>query len=327
MTGLDIYNTKIKNRIEQIAKKKSYLQGIINYLMIDKSLNTVERYIGTIDDFLQYINKKESELKSIDFISYLNYVKYKNETEKESITMITKYHALKNYGAYLKQAEILSINPMEDVKRPKHKESQKSIQKREIGYLNKEEIRKVIDSIKDGVGTSKAKTCQKKMKERDLAIIVLFLTTGIRVSGMIKLDVSDIHLSDNTMTLTEKGGVVRVYQLSQQTMSVLIDWLIKREEILKGKEEDALFLNQYNNRMQYDGLKEIVTKYTINIEGKHITPHKLRATYGTQLYEATKDIYFVQKAMGHSSPTTTERYIRGQHDTTKKASDIMESLL
>ena len=329
MTGFEEFNDKIKNNIEKYVNENPKVKEFSEYLLLDKSLTTTQSYLYIVNDFIKYINKDCDALTSMDFISYINYVKYKsNGVEKESSSIITIYHALKNYGEYLKEKGYYATNLMENVKRPKKKESQRTLQKREKGFLTKEEIKEIIKCVKEGVGSDKAKSYQSKMKERDLAIIILFLTTGIRVSAMVKLDVDNIHLVDNTMTLTEKGSIVRTYQLSQQTINVLIAWMIKREELLgKNSNEKALFLNQYNNRMQHYGFSEIITKYTINIEGKHITPHKLRATYGTQLYEATKDIYFVQKAMGHSSPTTTERYIRGQQNTTKKASDIMESLL
>ena len=329
MTGFEEFNNKIKNNIEKYVNENPKVKEFSEYLLLDKSLTTTQSYLYIVNDFIKHINKDCDALTSMDFISYINYVKYKsNGVEKESSSIITIYHALKNYGEYLKEKGYYTTNLMESVKRPKKKESQRTLQKREKGFLTKEEIKEIIKCVKEGVGSDKAKSYQSKMKERDLAIIILFLTTGIRVSAMVKLDVDNIHLVDNTMTLTEKGSIVRTYQLSQQTINVLIAWMIKREELLgKNSNEKALFLNQYNNRMQHYGFSEIITKYTINIEGKHITPHKLRATYGTQLYEATKDIYFVQKAMGHSSPTTTERYIRGQHDTTKKASDIMENLL
>ena len=74
-------------------------------------------------------------------------------------------------------------------------------------------------------------------------------------------------------------------------------------------------------------LNKVVQKYASEIDGKHITPHKLRATYGTQLYNKTGDIYFVQQCMGHSNPKTTELYVREKKQNTKRASDIMDKLL
>ena len=71
----------------------------------------------------------------------------------------------------------------------------------------------------------------------------------------------------------------------------------------------------------------LIKKYSAGIDGKNITPHKLRATYGTQLYNKTGDIYFVQDCMGHHSPKTTENYVREKKQNTKKASDIMSKLM
>lgn len=79
--------------------------------------------------------------------------------------------------------------------------------------------------------------------------------------------------------------------------------------------------------MDQTSISRAVNKYSITIKGKHITPHKLRATYGTQLYNITKDIYFVQQCMGHSNPKTTELYVREDNKDRKKASDIMSGLI
>ena len=79
--------------------------------------------------------------------------------------------------------------------------------------------------------------------------------------------------------------------------------------------------------MDQSTIYRIVNKYAKDIEGKHITPHKLRATYGTHLYDKTKDVYLVQSCMGHSNPKTTEMYIRGQNNNNRKtAADIMSKI-
>ena len=115
--------------------------------------------------------------------------------------------------------------------------------------------------------------------------------------------------------------------MSDETIRILNNWLEKRKRLLNDKLEDALFISNQRTRIEQTSVYRIVNKYAKEIEGKHITPHKLRATYGTQLYNATKDIYFVQQCMNHSNPKTTETYIRGVKNTTKTASDIMTNLL
>ena len=79
--------------------------------------------------------------------------------------------------------------------------------------------------------------------------------------------------------------------------------------------------------MDSTSIYNVVKKYSKNINGKNITPHKLRATYGTQLYNETGDIYFVQDCMGHSNPKTTELYVRDKKENRKKASDIMAKMI
>ena len=98
--------------------------------------------------------------------------------------------------------------------------------------------------------------------------------------------------------------------------------------MLDNKKEDALFISNRKTRMDQSSISDVVKKYSSVIDGKHITPHKLRATYGTQLYAKTGDLYLVQECMGHSNPKTTELYIRGQkNEATQKASDIMTKLI
>ena len=328
MTGYNEMKNDRINTIENYLLSHPDVRGFYNYLRISKSLNTVYRYIAIADRLLHDLHKKPNELGFDDFTYFMSSTAYdENGEAKTSSFMIQQYHALKLYNEYLVKVNILPVNYMDSIARPKPIESQKTIEKRAKSFLTKEELKVYLEAVREGVGTENAKRCQMRMKERDYAIILVFLTTGIRRSAMQSLDVDNVDLKNHTLWVTDKGGKVKDYQLNKGTEDAIVAWLKRRDEVLNGKQTTALFLNQYGDRLKDDGLCAIVTKYACDINGKHITPHKLRATYGTQLYEATKDIYFVQKAMGHNSPTTTERYIRGQADVTKQASDIMGSLL
>ena len=192
--------------------------------------------------------------------------------------------------------------------------------------MTKDEIVQYVSTVEIGAGTSIMKGKQKTWKERDMAIILLFLNTGIRSSALMKIDVNDIDFINNVLTVTDKESHVNKYELSEELMDVINVWMIRREKILKGKKIEALFISNRKQRIASRSIYAIVNKYDENIEGKHITPHKLRATYGTQLYEATNDVYFVQKCMKHSNPKTTELYIRGNNNQTKIASYIMKTL-
>ena len=327
MTGLDEYNNNNLNRILNYIEEHPKVKGFYGYLRTDKSLTSIYQYVKMAQHLLDYSGKEPAGLSFDDYTSYLAYISTnKDGSPKTTSYSIQQYHALKNYSTYLVESGVASKDYMLNVRRPKAKDSQRTIERRKKGFLTKEEIKQYLDAVKSGVGTDHAKVCQYRMRERDLAMIMIFLTTGIRVSAMWKLDVSSVDLESGTLWVTDKGSKVNQYRLNNSTVQAIRDWLHYRKYALKGNQTDALFVNQYGDRISKNGIAQIVTKYAADINGKHITPHKLRATYGTQLYEATKDVYFVQKAMGHSSPTTTERYIRGQEEVTKEASDIMGNL-
>ena len=327
MTGIDEYNKRIISSIDGFVAAHPKLKGYCNYIRTDKSLTSVYQYLVIIRAFLDYTKKEQNELSFDDFTGFMSITTKEDGSSVSSSWQIQKFHALKNYSTYLYDAGFIPKNYMLSIKRPKPIESQATIEKREKAYLNKTEIKQYISAIKTGVGSDRQKKFQEHTRVRDFAIIMVFLTTGIRRSALANLDVNSIDFENEILRVTDKGRKVHEYNLNETTLAAITDWLNEREEWLKGEDTEALFLGRSGERLQVWGIKDIVEKYAVEIKGKHISPHKLRATYGTQLYEATKDIYFVQHAMGHTTPTVTERYIRGQKNVTKKASDIMEKLI
>ncbi len=311
MTGLDVYNNDNLQRILKYLDEHPKVRGFYGYLKTDKSLTSIYNYIKIAQNMLDYLQKDPSELSFDDYVGYMAINSTKEDgTPKTSSFAVLQYHALKNYSAYLFESGVATKNYMLGVKRPKAIESQKTIEKRSIGFLTKEELKIYMDAVRNGVGTDHAKVCQKRTRERDVAIIMIFLTTGIRKSAMVNLDISNVDFERKVLWVTDKGSKVHAYKLNDVTFEAIINWINKRKELFGDTKEDALFLTKYGLRLKDDGIKQIVMKYAVDINGKHITPHKLRVTYGTQLYEETKDIFFVQKAMGHGSLDTTARYIR-----------------
>lgn len=328
MNGVEVYSNNIENRINNLIEENEYDMPYLRsfYYFIKDSLteSSAYKYMGHV---IRFINSIDKEVSYIDIDDYLYYLGKINKGKSASY-QITVYSALKKFSEYLYISKKNNINGMEHVKRPKFKESEQTIKKREIGYLNRNEIKTYINSIKQGVGSEKAKARQEKWKERDLAIILIFLTTGIRCSALYKLDVSNINFDKHILMVTDKGNKVIEYLLDAEVEKIIKEWLDKRNELFIDENEQALFVSNMKKRMSVEAISLIVKKYSINIKGKHITPHKLRATYGTQLYNETHDIRFVQSCMNHNSPKTTELYIRGNQDTDKKrAAQIVSKFL
>lgn len=324
MTGNEVIERKQEKMIDKIIdcnKDKPYLIGYRNFIS-DSSNTTIYNYVRHVISFMNYCNKNVEELELDDYTIYLSSIK-----TTTSSNQIVVYAALKKFSMYLLANQKNMSNPMQHIKRPKFKESRETKEKRDVGYLDKKEIIKYIKTIEKGIGSSKAVNRQKEWKERDLLIILIFLNTGMRCSALCKLDVDNIDLDKKQLFTIDKGDKIQEYDLSEDMIYYINSWLNKRKRILGDSEERALFISNRKVRINKLSVSNIVEKYAGTIEGKHITPHKLRATYGTQLYEATKDLFLVQECMGHSNPKTTELYIRGQKDQNRKiASDIMGDL-
>lgn len=323
MNGNLAYEQRYERKIQNILNKNTQLYGFYSF-MNNKAISTRYNYLNIVYNFLNDIRKSPYKLTLDDFTKFmLKSQKTLNGDNTTSSFRVTIYQALKKYGNYLVANHQLDRNPMDFIDKPKQKDSQKTIIKRENGFLSEDEIEKYIDCVKLGTYTSKNITYYK---ERDLAIIMIFLNTGIRCSALMKIDINDINFNMKTLTVTDKEDKVNTYDLSDKLIEIINDWLIKRKQMLNGKEEEALFISDRKQRMCPGTIAAIVKKYAYNITGKNISPHKLRATYGTQLYNATGDIYFVQEQMHHENPKTTEKYIRGIKNSSKKASDIMANL-
>ncbi|MGN0741132.1 MAG: tyrosine-type recombinase/integrase, partial [Candidatus Fimadaptatus sp.] len=157
---------------------------------------------------------------------------------------------------------------------------------------------------------------------RDMAMIMLFLGTGIRVSECVGLDLDDLDFSINGMLITRKGGNEMVLYFSDEVAQALKDYLSLRSGIepLPGHEQ-AVFLSLQRRRMSVRAVEQMVKKYArVAVPLKRrISPHKLRSTFGTNLYRETGDIYLVADVLGHSDVNTTRRHYAAQSDDARRA--------
>ena len=329
LDGVSDYELEYQRRINSILKENISLKGFYAFMMNDKSISTVYVYLKYINDFMKYVRKPVTELNVDDFSGYMLKIQknYKG-TKTTSSYRIAVYSALNMYGRYLKSRHYLSENPMEDMQRPRAIESSRTIEKREKAYLTTDEIKTYMANVTEGIGNDSSVARQLEWRERDLAIVTIFLNTGIRCSALVKLDVDNIDFDKRTLSVVDKESKYNIYEISDDVLEVIKKWLRKRDEMIPGSEVKALFISNRKTRMSRSSVQRLVEKYGANIQGKHMSPHKLRATYGTQLYNATGDIYFVQHCLKHNSPKTSELYVRGNKNSqTKKASEIMGKII
>lgn len=325
-TGLQEFNKKYINKINNVLKNQpEFIKGFVNY-MSDVALTTRYAYMHDAINFVNKINKPIEDLTLDDFSNYIAGLEYKENGELiTSSYRIAVYSALKKFNQYLFTTKRIPENYMLYIKRPKPIESQTTIEKREKGFLTKKEISKYIHTIEKNE-INKHRQVGGTWNKRDMAIIKVFLNTGIRCSALSKLDIVSIDFKNKTLIVTDKGSKVKLYDLNEDVVQELKEWLEIRRNNVKDS-DSALFISNRKRRMDPITIYNVVNKYSKDIRDKHITPHKLRATYGTQLYNETGDIYFVQDCMGHVDPKTTELYVRGKKKNLKKASEIMSKIM
>lgn len=322
-TGIEAYNEEFdslsRKRIEKNSDKP-FLRGFYNFMISDgdRSYSGAYNYLSHVINFVNAENITDPMNISLD--DYTDYLS-KSYRGKSSSHQIGIYSALKEFSKYLVANNICNKNYMEFINRPKTVETIETIEKREKKYLTKDEVDQFINNI---INSDK----KNIWKQRDLAIAYVFLTTGIRCAALNKLDIDNINFTDNSITVLEKRSKHRKIYLPDKTISILKEWLKYRNELGVNKNEIAVFVSNRKTRMTRKTIYNTTKEYGIDIEEKDVTPHMERSTYATNLYSYSNDVFFVQECMGHSSPTTTKLYIRGQKDNiSKKAANIIEDII
>lgn len=193
---------------------------------------------------------------------------------------------------------------------------------REIVRLEVDEVAKLLDLVDEGGKTLTPKQAEyhKKTRLRDLALISLLLGTGIRVSECVGLDLNDVDFSVNGFLITRKGGQRVVLYFPEEVADVLREYIDERKTIqAQPGHENALFLSTQKRRMDVRSVQNLVKKYASLVTPlKHITPHKLRSTFGTNLYAETGDIYLVADVLGHADVNTTRRHYAAQSEENRR---------
>ena len=223
---------------------------------------------------------------------------------------IIKLRTISYLDKYFFENEKIKTNPASLVPVPKQHD-------KDIIRLEPNEVATLLDQVEEGTKlTKKELEYHQKTKIRDVAILTLLLGTGIRVSECVGLDLNDVDFEVNGIRILRKGGKEAVVYFGEEVESALLDYFEEREYIvpLEGH-ENALFLSLQNRRITVRSVENLVKKYASRVTTlKKITPHKLRSTYGTSLYQETEDIYLVADVLGHNDVNTTRKHYAAQAD-------------
>lgn len=266
------------------------------------------------------------DIKRVDIEEYLQYMSLYQKDGKDISNdergKARKLASLRSFYNYYFQNEMISTNPAALVPLPKQHE-------KEIIRLEPNEVAILLDQVEDGTKlTKKELEYHKKTKLRDVALLTLLLGTGIRVSECVGLDISDINFEVDGIKIRRKGGYEAVIYFGDEVETALLDYLEERNHIIPAEgHENALFLSLQNRRMAVRSVENLVKKYSSRVTTlKKITPHKLRSTYGTALYQESGDIYLVADVLGHKDVNTTRKHYAAQADERRRKAARMVHL-
>lgn len=259
------------------------------------------------------------QLTAVDLEEYEEYLKVyqagdKTETNGER-GLKRKMSSLRSFYAYFFKREMIHTNPTVLVDVPK-------IHQKSIIRLEADEVALLLDYIEHGGDdlTGQKKVYYEKTKDRDLALVTLLLGTGVRVSECVGLDIEDVDFKNNGIKVTRKGGNEMVVYFGPEVEKALKNYLEVRKNIIPVEgHEHALFYSTQRKRIGVQAVENLVKKYARQVTTtKKITPHKLRSTYGTALYQETGDIYLVADVLGHKDVNTTKKHYAALDDSRRR---------
>ena len=330
----DIENTK---RIRGILKElPPFCTDFFRGIEPRTSARTRLAYAYDLKTFFDFLKQANPELKSkklrdlplslldeiklMDLEEYMEYLKCYSTEKREDLMntergIMRKVSTVKSFYNYFYRTERIQNNPASLLQLPK-------IHEKEIIRLDVDEVARFLDEVEDGEClTEKQKAYHAKTKLRDLAMMTLLLGTGLRVSECVGLNINDVDFRNGGLRIHRKGGKEVIVYFGAEVEYALQDYLSEREHIVPEEgSEEALLLSMQRKRINVRSVEKMVKKYAQLVTPlKKITPHKLRSTYGTNLYRETGDIYLVADVLGHSDVNTTKKHYAALEDERRRS--------
>ena len=323
MSGRYENEQKIERMIEaRLEGQPKILQEYYYYLNgSGKTYTTIYRYINYVLSFLDFTFGDDihenfyAKIKPIHINKYIASLRTKEvngKTERTSDSFRSvQWTGLSTFFQFLVPTYIQN-NPIEHTQRPKMKDNP------QVTYLTKEEIGALLDYVADNA--------PPKLKNRDLCLLKLGFSTGLRISAILQIDIDDIDFENNQIRVTEKGDYDDYIMFGDNLKEQILTWLNDREAYFGKYDTKALFVSMLGQRLAYRTIARTISDYAKNVTDKKVTPHVMRHSCATNLYEMTNDIYLCSKQLRHKNVTTTQRYAELSKARQKEASSMLDGM-
>lgn len=275
----------------------TYLKEYIYYLKISKNLskNTILSYQRDLNEYLSFIKKNYSirDFNQVSKEHILNFQRSLSRKQNSTSTITRKLSSIRSFHRYLASERIVDQDISRKIRKPKTKKTLPSV-------LNLGEIEKIFDILY---------LSNDPLSLRNQALIELAYGSGLRVSELMDLKISDLHLNKGLVNILGKGNKERIIPINENTVVSLQKYIIEARPILKPKKSDILFVNKFGNPLSRVGFFKLIKKLAL-LAGisKKVSPHTLRHSYATHLLEHGANLRTVQELLGHEDILTTENY-------------------
>jgi integrase/recombinase XerD len=276
------------------------IQDFLNFLDTEKGYadNTIAAYRNDLTQFSRYLEQQDqySTWAEVDKDTIINYVLNLREREYTSSTVARKVAAIKSYFHYLMAEKIVADDPTATLDSPK-------VKKRLPKAISREDIERLLAAPAQGTSAK---------SQRDHALLEMLYASGMRVTELVSLDVSDVNLASGSVRVRGKkaSSKERIIPVSDRALEAMRIYVNKgRMQLVRDPEERALFLNHRGQRLTRQGLWLIIKHYVDEVGiSEDVTPHTLRHSFAAHKLSQGKSLQDIQKLLGHANISTTQVY-------------------
>ena len=271
-----------------------YKDDFFDYITYEKkySIHTVNNYKKVVLEYLEFLDKECIDIKDANNLVVRNYLRSLDKHNYSNKTLCLYISSLRSFYKYLLKNRVIKSNPMVLIKNPK-------LEKRVPKFLYYNELSSLFESI----DTSTV------LGIRDNLILEILYSTGVRVSELVSIKLSDINNFDKSITIFGKGKKSRIVLFGDTLESALNLYLNKSRNILIKTNTDILLLNKNGTPLTDRGVRLIISKIVEKASIKqNVSPHVLRHTFATHLLKEGADLKTVQELLGHTDIASTMMY-------------------
>ena len=288
----------------QISNKEdSNLRSFLNYLLVDKGLsnNTVKAYEADISSLFQWLDTEDLKYKNLQEDHINQYISFLFQRKMRSSSVNRKISSIKSFYIFLVKRNFVKNSPLNDLVTPKQEK-----------YLPESMSEAEVDKLLNSPDVS------NKIENRDKAMIEMLYATGMRISELVNLKMTDVDMKRCVVKVFGKGSKERLVPFGETALDSLRSYLNEREQ----SSSKEIFLSNRGKKMTRVAFWQRVKIYLIRENLKNsISPHTLRHAFATHLLNRGADLRSVQLLLGHSDLSTTQIYT---HIAKQRLSDVLK---